>query len=284
MSNADINSTETQPLVNKVTSKIDFLQQLQQAIEAHDDRQVYALIDQQRYDHEIQKKDDEGQPDNTTLISDVFPELSSFLSTRLVEYLHKVYPFFYFEETPKGQYQFYFGNWWGRRLFGTLDVLNVKLVFNDEEYEKVATAFALEAEHKRYNSDQIDDLSQENDRLQQLIDEQDKRDQRKAEIRTQIRQLSQEKGMFFGGAKQRGEKQQLNAELSHLTALDEEADNAYDKIKQNNEKVLALSKEDTLIGYEKQSIVDQFGSFKSFEQRNNSLYRDYIAQLIAAQD
>ena len=50
MSNADINSTETQPLVNKVTSKIDFLQQLQQAIEAHDDRQVYALIDQQRYD------------------------------------------------------------------------------------------------------------------------------------------------------------------------------------------------------------------------------------------
>ena len=47
--------------------------------------------------------------------------------------------------------------------------------------------------------------------------------------------------------------------------------------------VLALSKEDTLIGYEKQSIVSKFGNFENFEAKNKTLYRDYIANLIAAE-
>ena len=49
----------------------------------------------------------------------------------------------------------------------------------------------------------------------------------------------------------------------------------------NEEKVLNLSKEDTLLGYEKQSIITKFGTFENFIDHNNSLYRDYIADLIA---
>ena len=70
------------------------------------------------------------------------------------------------------------------------------------------------------------------------------------------------------------------SELSKLTDLDEAANNAYQKIRENEEKVLNLSKEDTLLGYEKQSIITKFGTFENFIDHNNSLYRDYIADLI----
>ena len=44
---------------------------------------------------------------------------------------------------------------------------------------------------------------------------------------------------------------------------------------------LELSKEDTLLGYEKQSIIAKFGSFENFKEKNAALYRDYITDLIA---
>lgn len=56
--------------------------------------------------------------------------------------------FFTFEETGIGQFQFFFGNWWGRRLFGTLDILNVSFEFDEVEYQKLAKSFALEEENK----------------------------------------------------------------------------------------------------------------------------------------
>ena len=52
-------------------------------------------------------------------------------------------------------------------------------------------------------------------------------------------------------------------------------------IKDNEKKILALSKEDTLISYEMQSIVAKFGTFDGFEEKNDALYRDYITSLIA---
>ena len=47
----------------------------------------------------------------------------------------------------------------------------------------------------------------------------------------------------------------INNRSSYLAELDEKAGNAYRQIRENEEKILALSKEDTLMGYEKQSIV-----------------------------
>lgn len=180
-----------------------------------------------------------------------------------------------------GRFQFYFGNWWGRRLFGELDVLNVEFKFNAEEYEKLSRAFELEVENKRYNTDEINKISEETDSLQELIDGQDSRDQRKDEIRKELKRQSQEKVSFWEQSKQKEQRQKLMSELSKLTDLDEAANNAYQKIRENEEKVLNLSKEDTLLGYEKQSIITKFGTFENFIDHNNSLYRDYIADLIA---
>lgn len=275
----------TNSLTKAILDKIEYLKKFEEAVENQDDRLVYQLIDAKRYAQEILRQEDlEDVNDmHEHLVRDSYAKISDYLSKNLVAYLHEMYPFFYFEEIAVGQYQFFFGNWWGRRLFGTLDVLNVEFNFDEVEYQKLATAFALEKENKRLNSDQIEQLSQNSDELQALIDQQDERDRQKDEIRQEIKRTSQEKVMPWESSKLKESKQRLIDELSHLSEIDEQASDAYRQIRENEEKVLALSKEDTLIGYEKQSIVAKFGSFENFEAHNAALYRNYIADLIAKQ-
>lgn len=275
----------TNSLTKAILDKIEYLKKFEEAVENQDDRLVYQLIDAKRYAQEILRQEDlEDVNDmHEHLVRDSYAKISDYLSKNLVAYLHEMYPFFYFEEIAVGQYQFFFGNWWGRRLFGTLDVLNVEFNFDEVEYQKLATAFALEKENKRLNSDQIEQLSQNSDELQALIDQQDERDRQKDEIRQEIKRTSQEKVMPWESSKLKESKQRLIDELSHLSEIDEQASDAYRQIRENEEKVLALSKEDTLIGYEKQSIVAKFGSFENFEAHNTALYRNYIADLIAKQ-
>lgn len=268
-------------LANALTNKIKYLQTLEEAIAADDDRLVYQLIDGSRYAKEITRARHSSVDENEKLIYDIHPEVSDFLSNKLIAYLREVFPFFYFEETAVGQFQIYFGNWWGRRVFGTLDVLKVKFDFDEVEYGKLSKSFALEASNKRLNSDKIKQISEESDRLQDLIDQQSERDAQKEKLREEMKRTSQERSGFWKAAEQKEAKQKLVSELTKLAELDEEANNAYKKIHANEEKVLALSKEDTLIGYEKQSIVAKFGSFATFEDKVASLYRDYIADLIA---
>lgn len=275
----------TKDLTQAVANKIKYLQILEDAINRQDDRKVYELINPLKYSAEVSNLNVEAQnSQNDKLVDDIHAKLSAFLSQKLLKYLKEMYPFFYFEETPSGDFQFYFGNWWGRRLFGTVDILNVEFHFDQEEYKKLSRAFELEYEDKRLNSDAIERLSEENEHLQDLIDCQDKRDEQKQQLREQIKQISQEKVMPWESSKQKQLKQKLVDQLSHLTELDEEANDAYRIIHENEETVLNLSKEDTLIGYEKQSIVSKFGSFENFEAKNKILYRDYIASLIATEN
>ncbi|KRL84072.1 hypothetical protein FC32_GL001348 [Ligilactobacillus apodemi DSM 16634 = JCM 16172] len=274
----------TESLTQAILDKTNYLNSLEKAVQDQDDRLVYQLIDGERYAKEILKQSDiDADFSNERLIRDIYPKISDFLSKNLIDYLYEMYPFFYFEETGIGQFQFFFGNWWGRRLFGTLDILNVSFEFDEVEYQKLAKSFALEEENKRLNSDEITKLSQETDELQNLIDQQAERDKRKDELRQEIKRTSQEKVMPWESSKVKESKQRLIEELSELTEIDEKASGAYRQIRENEEKVLALSKEDTLIGYEKQSIIAKFGSFENFEAHNAALYRNYIADLIAKQ-
>ena len=274
----------TESLTQAILDKTNYLNSLEKAVQDQDDRLVYQLIDGERYAKEILKQSDiDADFSNERLIRDIYPKISDFLSKNLIDYLYEMYPFFYFEETGIGQFQFFFGNWWGRRLFGTLDILNVSFEFDEVEYQKLAKSFALEEENKRLNSDEITKLSQETDELQNLIDQQAERDKRKDELRQEIKRTSQEKVMPWESSKVKESKQRLIEELSELTEIDEKASGAYRQIRENEEKVLALSKEDTLIGYEKQSIIAKFGSFENFKAHNAALYRNYIADLIAKQ-
>ncbi|MFJ6908661.1 exonuclease SbcC [Ligilactobacillus ruminis] len=269
-------------LTNEIKNKLDYLQSLGRAVQAQDDRLVYQLIDSEKYSTEILKaRHSSYDKSNERLVEDAYCLVSEYLSSNLIGFLRERYPFFYFEETETGKFQFYFGNWWGRRLFGTLDVLNVKFNFDENEYQKLARSFEFEAENKRLNTDTIERLSQENDELQELLDSQSNREAEKERMRKKLKQLNQEKVMPWDAGKQREMKQRLTDELSRIAEIDEKAANGYQRIHENEKRVLELSKEDTLLGYEKQSIIAKFGSFENFKEKNAALYRDYITDLIA---
>ena len=269
----------SQAINKQIATKIKYLQELETAVDHHDDCKVYQLLDNQRYAAEIEHR--EQQPNEQgvmNLVDDLADQLSNFLSANLIQYLGKAYPFFYYEEYQTGHYRIYFGNWWDRRRFGELDVLNIRFAFDQEEYQKLASAFELSKQNKRYNSDRIEQISSENDRLQKLIDNRQEREQKRAELQSQLKDSSAHSGLFESN-KNREARQVIVEQISKLEDEEQESRTAADTIKENERVVLDLSKENTILSYEQKSIVDTFGTFEDFELANRNLYASYLKSL-----
>ncbi len=263
----------------RITGKISFLRQVEEAVKSHHDKKIYQLLDNQRYAKEIEHR--EQQPNNQSvmgLVDDITNYLSNFLSVNLIDYLGRKYPFFYYEEYETGHYRIYFGNWWDRREFGELDVLNVRFVFNEEEYDKLKKTFELAHDNKRFNSDKIDKISAENDRLQDLIDHQREREEKRSKLQEQLKDISSHSGIWES-SKNKESRQNLVDALQELEDEEEESRTAAQTIKDNEQVVLSLSKENTILSYEQKSIIDTFGSFEDFELANRNLYANYIKSL-----
>lgn len=263
----------------RITEKISFLRQVEEAVKDHHDKKIYQLLDNQRYAKEIEHR--EQQPNNQSvmsLVDDITNYLSNYLSVKLIDYLGKKYPFFYYEEYETGHYRIYFGNWWDRREFGELDVLNVRFLFNDSEYDKLKKTFELSRDNKRYNSDKIDKISAENDRLQDLIDHQREREEQRTKLQAQLKDISSRSGIWES-TKNKESRQNLVDALQKLEDEEEESRTATQTIKDNEQVVLSLSKENTILSYEQKSILDAFGSFEDFELANRNLYASYIKSL-----
>lgn len=214
-----------------------------------------------------------------TLVDDITNHLSNYLSSKLINYLSQAYPFFYYEEYQLGHFRIYFGNWWDRRQFGELDVLNIRFIFDQTEYKKLAKSFELSQSGKRFNGEKIDQLSKENDRLQNLIDSKDKREAKKEELQAELKEASARNGLFES-SKNREAREAIVSELSKLEDQEEKARTAAGKIKENNHAVLELSKENTILSYERKSILDTFDSFEDFEVQNHNLYANYLKSLV----
>lgn len=269
----------SQAINKQIATKIKYLQELETAVDHHDDCKVYQLLDNQRYAAEIEHR--EQQPNEQgvmNLVDDLADQLSNFLSANLIQYLGKAYPFFYYEEYQTGHCRIYFGNWWDRRRFGELDVLNIRFAFDQEEYQKLARAFELSKQNKRYNSDRIEQISSENDRLQKLIDNRQEREQKRAELQSQLKDASAHSGLFESN-KNREARQIIVEQISKLEDEEQESRTAADTIKENERVVLDLSKENTILSYEQKSIVDTFGTFEDFELANRNLYASYLKSL-----
>lgn len=264
---------------HRVATKVKYLQELNQAVAAHHDREIYRLLDNRRYakeiEHQEQQPNDEGV---MSLVDDLADQLSNYLSVKLIKYLGQAYPFFYYEEYQTGHYRIYFGNWWDRRQFGELDVLNVRFSFDQAEYEKLAKSFELARKNKRYNSDRIEKISEQNDHLQALIDNQAAREQRRQSIETQLEEVNS-RSSIFESSKNKETRQKLVDQLQKIEDEEQEARTANKTIRENDQVVLSLSKENTILSYEQKSIVDTFGSFEDFELANRNLYADYLASL-----
>ena len=264
---------------HRVATKVKYLQELNQAVAAHHDREIYRLLDNRRYAKEIEHREQQPNDEGVmSLVDDLADQLSNYLSVKLIKYLGQAYPFFYYEEYQTGHYRIYFGNWWDRRQFGELDVLNVRFSFDQAEYEKLAKSFELARKNKRYNSDRIEKISEQNDHLQALIDNQAAREQRRQSIETQLEEVNS-RSSIFESSKNKETRQELVDQLQKIEDEEQEARTANKTIRENDQVVLSLSKENTILSYEQKSIVDTFGSFEDFELANRNLYADYLASL-----
>lgn len=269
----------SQVINHQIANKIEYLKKLKTAVDAHDDKQVYQLLDNKRYAAEIEHR--EQQPNDQgvmNLVDDLADQLSTYLSGKLIKYLGHTYPFFYYEEYQTGHFRVYFGNWWDRRLFGELDVLNLRFVFKKDEYQKLKKSFELAKGGKRYNSAKIAELSNEDDHLQDLIDKTEERERQKNSIQAELRD-NNSRGGLFESSRTKENRQSLVDRLSELEDDDKKAETAADTIKENEKTVLELSKENTILSYEQKSINDTFGSFDDFELANRNLYANYLHSL-----
>lgn len=267
-----------------ISQKIDYLTALRAAIQEHQDAKIYQLLDNQRYAAEIEHREQQANDTSVmNLVDNLADQLSNYLSKRLIDYLGKAYPFFYYEEYQTGHYRIYFGNWWDRREFGDLDVLNIRFAFNKAEYDKLAESFKLSAQGKKYNSSKIEKLSQENDHLQQLIDSEEQRDREKADLQSELRDANSRSGLFES-SKNKEARQDIVDRISELEDEAEQARGAQSQIKANNQQVLELSKENTILSYEQKSITDTFDSFEDFELANRNLYANYLKHLSQKDD
>ncbi|AYM03396.1 exonuclease SbcC [Levilactobacillus yiduensis] len=281
MENQEQQASAADTLTQAIANKLDYLSTLQAAVQHGDDRKVYELLDQVRYYQEVKKTRSTRTVNHLAeLVDNIHPEISHYLSDKLIDYLGHIYPFFYYEEYTTGLFHIYFGNWWDRRLFGDLDVINVQFKFDEKEYQKLKDSFALEAHGQRLNTAQIESISGQSEQLQRLVDAQTKRDNQKAELREQLKENSSKSSMPWDSGKLKDERQNIIDQLTKLADEDEQALNAHKTIKENDDKILVLSKEDTILNYEKQSIRDAFDDFEHFEAHNASLYADYLNSLV----
>lgn len=267
-------------LTDRLDEKLNYLSNLRQAVQVEDDRLIYELLQNKKYHKEISKETVNDNDFLSTMITDLQPMISHLLSKKLINYLSQVFPFFYYKEISQGTYQIYFGNWWDRRKFGLLDVLNIKLIFDENEYEKLSKSIELSKNNQRLNANKIETLTNENEQLQKLIDSQSKRDVQKGTIQTKLDEITNAKQGIFSNTKVNEQRDELVEQLEKIQEEDEKASLSRTKIIENNDEILFLSKEDTILRYEQKSIDETFGDFSKFEKAVDTLYVTYISTFL----
>lgn len=267
-------------LTDRLDEKLNYLSNLRQAVQVEDDRLIYELLQNKKYHKEISKETVNDNDFLSTMITDLQPMISHLLSKKLINYLSQVFPFFYYKEISQGTYQIYFGNWWDRRKFGLLDVLNIKLIFDENEYEKLSKSIELSKNNQRLNANKIETLTNKNEQLQKLIDSQSKRDVQKGTIQTKLDEITNAKQGIFSNTKVNEQRDELVEQLEKIQEEDEKASLSRTKIIENNDEILFLSKEDTILRYEQKSIDETFGDFSKFEKAVDTLYVTYISTFL----
>ncbi len=267
-------------LISQLRVKDQYINDLAQAIDQHDDLQVYQLLEPVRYREEIDQGFDLKYGEHPfELVRDQRAELAHYLSDNLIDYLIQKFPFFYYREVEKGQFIVFFGNWWDRRQIGTLDSLNIELALDEDKLSQLEKALQAEEAGESLNGDQIAELSADNVRLQKLIDGQAELEKKKEELLQQQSDLA-EKGGLFESAKVKEERQQLKDDLAKVEEEIQTANQAPSKIREQQKQILALSKEDTMLGLETAALKKSFTSFKEFHELTQSLYHNYLMDLL----
>ena len=70
--------------------------------------------------------------------------------------------------------------------------------------------------------------------------------------------------------------------MDALDATDKKAADLPMLIAKNEEQLLALEKEESVLAYEQHAIEETFGDFETFAAKAESLYADYVKSLAGA--
>lgn len=270
---------ERAQFMNALEAKLQYISDVQQAINEDNDRKLFQLLDSKKYLTIIKEQDDvtDNQRD-FRMIDDLMEALSHHLSQRLIQYLSEKFPFFYYEEDTRGVYQLYFGNWWDRRHFGLLDPITVNFIFDEDEYEMLQKSVTLATEGRHYHTNVIENTTKSNEELQKIVDKQEERDQERIQLQNELEKMGEKPGMFES-QENKSRREFLKQRLSEIRTVDERALEVPKLIADNNAMILNYSKEDTVLIYEQRAINDQFGNFENFKMAVKNLYHDYVNQL-----
>lgn len=267
-------------LISQLKNKDQYINELAEAIDQHNDLRIYQLLGPLRYQDEINNAFNLEFGDYPfELVKDQRQDLAHFLSDNLIDYLIKKFPFFYYREVEKGQFKVFFGNWWDRREIGTLDALNVEYTLDEEKLEKVEKALNIDEADKTLNSDQINQLSAQNVELQKTVTAQAELEKKQQELMEQQNNLA-DKGGLFESNKIKEERQQIKDELAKIAEEAEQAAKAPEQIRNNQKQILVLSKEDTTLSLEIEALKKSFTSYREFRETADQLYKNYINSLL----
>ncbi|ANI98039.1 hypothetical protein ACIPCB_02395 [Pediococcus pentosaceus] len=267
-------------LISQLKNKDQYINELAEAIDQHNDLRIYQLLGPLRYRDEINDAFNlEFGEYPFELVKDQRQELAHFLSDNLIDYLIEKFPFFYYREVEKGQFKVFFGNWWDRREIGTLDALNVEYTLDEEKLEKLEKALNIDEAGKTLNSDQINQLSAKNVELQKVVTAQTELEDKQKELMERQNNLS-DKGGLFESNKIKEERQQIKEELAKIAEEEEQAAKAPEQIRNNQKQILVLSKEDTTLSFEIEALKKSFTSYSEFRETADQLYKNYLSSLL----
>ena len=257
--------TETGNLADELQGDLQkkqaFLTKFEEAIMAGDDRQIFEMIDARRYNMTVH--DAAGADNNrvlAALVDDLRPKISHHVAKNLIAYLSEKFPFFFYEETEVGVFHLFFGDWWDR-----FELLKQSVELSKTEETVHATE---RAEIERLLTG-----------MRETVAGQPDRDKERAELEEKKTELENKKGLF----KRNGDElAELQVKLDALDATDKKAADLPMLIAKNEEQLLALEKEESVLAYEQHAIEETFGDFETFAAKAESLYADYVKSLAGA--
>lgn len=278
---------ETHQIVSKalqgqLSIKIDYLSQVQQAIQNEKLAPLYRLLDKQRYDDVTQSDQaDDAQENLAFLVQDNRASIAQFLAPDLLAYIKSYYPFFelYPLDSELVTYSVFIGDWWNHRQIGVLDIINVRFDLNEEAIDKLRRTSQLEHDQSIYDTD-IDEINKIMVGLSEFLDDATKRQLEIRVIDDQIEQLHEDKKGFFVNRADQKTRDELQKKRQLLLASEKRVPAVEEKLKEHQHELLELEKESTLLDLELKVVLEKFTDYATFEQTLHDIYRAYIANLL----
>lgn len=280
MTNRDTQTVLQPVLINRLDSKIQYLNQLELAINNNQVSKVYELLDSQKFNEQIRQREHaDSNAHLSVLVSDLQNDIASFLAPELIDYLTSQFDFLTFNpvQDEPTLYDVYIGDWWNHRQLGVLDILSASLTLDNHLISEL-TATAKLPDGGTLDDIKIQEINKIIDGLEGFLSDNTKRSLELRVIEDQLAELISNKAGLFG----RGDKltkQSLEKKRELLLATQKRVPEVQNKLDEQQKELLKLEKIDVLRQLELQAIFTTFTDLTSFIAALDQIYVSYIHAL-----